>query len=124
MDHTTIRLLRQILDRELALHRELLAMARLRHILLRQGRITDLHVLHPTEATKVAEVRHLEHMRGALAARVHDGGAPRDLTDRSRRIGALIRRIGSVERANRALVARYAVRVASGDRGLAVWMSP
>lgn len=98
-------------------------MARLRHMLLRQGRITDLHALHPVEATKVAEVRHLEHMRGAMAARAHDRGAPRDLADRSRRIAALIRRIGSVERANRALLERHAVRLASGDRGLAVWMS-
>jgi len=122
MDHDTIRL-RQILDRELALHRELLAMARLRHILLRQGRITQLHVLHPPEATKVAEVRHLEQSRTALATRLRDRGTPHDLAEATRRIGALIRRIGAVERANRALLARHAVRVPSGDRGLAVWMS-
>lgn len=115
MDHDTIRL-RQILDRELALHRELLAMARLRHILLRQGRITQLHVLHPPEATKVAEVRHLEQSRTALATRLRDRGTPHDLSEATRRIGA-------VERTNRALLARHAVRVPSGDRGLAVWMS-
>lgn len=122
MDHNTFRLLRQILNRELVLHGDLLAAARLRHLLLRQGRLADLRALDPVEAMKVGEVRHLETMRGTLAARLHDGGAPRDLADTSRRIGALMRRIGTVERANRALLARRAVRV-TGHRGLAVWMS-
>ncbi|GEM_PF-2708689 len=121
MEHNTIRLLRQILDRELVLHRELLAMARLRHILLCQGRIDDLRALYPAEARKVAEVRHLEEMRGTLAPQIHDRVAPPDLAEATRRIGALIRRIGAVERASWALLARHAVRVASADRGLAVW---
>lgn len=123
MEATSIRLARQILDRELVLHRELLRMARLRHMLLRQGRLGEMRALYPVEARKVAEVRHLESMRGALAPRIQHRVTPSDLANATRRIGALIRRIGAVERASWALLARNAVRVSADERGLAVWTS-
>lgn len=64
MEATSIRLSRQILDRELALHRELLGMARLRHMMLRQGRLGEVRALYPAEARRVAEVRVSADERG------------------------------------------------------------
>lgn len=123
MDSTTIRLLRQIIDREIALHRELLASARLRHILLRQGSLAEVHAIYPREAAKVSEIRQLEHMRQALMPEARDEDLPHDLGELAQQMRELIRRIGVVERANWALLARHTVRPGAGTRGVAVWTS-
>lgn len=121
MDSTTVRLLRQIIDREIALHRELLASARMRHILLRAGSLAEVHAMYPKEAAKVSEVRQLERMRQALIPEARGGALPDDLAERAQHIRNLIRRIGVVERANWTVLARQAVRPSAGDRRVAVW---
>jgi hypothetical protein len=100
-----------ILDRELVLHRELLAIARLRHIALRQGRLSALHVLHAAEALRLAELRRLEAL-----AEPHCGAS----RARAPQIASMIRRLGSVERTNRALLLRHVVSCRHLEAGLAV----
>jgi len=109
--------LESILDQELALHRELLAIARLRHIMLRQGRVGALYALRTAEASRVSTLRRLGAARAHLAGR-SDAGERREVTPR---IAATIRRIGAVERANRALLVRHVVRTRRTGDGVAVW---
>ena len=108
-------LLRQILDRELALHRELLAIARLRHIVLRQGRVAGLYALRTAEVSRVCELRGLEAARARLVTE------DREALDAAPRIAATIRRLGAVERANRSLLVRHVVRSRHLSEGVAVW---
>lgn len=108
--------LKQILDRELALHRELLAIARLRHIVLRQGRVAGLYALRSAEVFRVSELRGLEAARARLAPEVTG-----DVLDAAPRIAATIRRLGAVERANRSLLVRHVVRSRHLSEGVAVW---
>lgn len=105
----------QILDRELVLHRELLAIARLRHIALRQGRLAALYPLRTAEGSRVSELRGLEAARPAVGGNRGGETAPR--------IAAMIRRLGSVERANRALLVRHIVRSRHLGEGVAVLMA-
>ncbi|HXF83337.1 MAG TPA: hypothetical protein VNN19_11360 [bacterium] len=100
-----------ILDRELALHRELLAIARLRHIALRQGRFSALYTLRAAEGSRLAELRRLEALAGPQRA------ASRE---RAPQIASMIRRLGTVERANRALLVRHVVSSRHLGAGLAV----
>jgi hypothetical protein len=101
----------QILDRELALHRELLALARLRHIALRQGRLAALCTLRAAEAPRVSELRRLEAARSGL----HGAGG-----EAAAQIAATIRALGSVERANRALLVSHVVRSRHLGEGVAI----
>jgi hypothetical protein len=109
-------LLRQSLDRELALHRELLAIARLRHIVLRQGRVAGLYALRTAEVSRVCELRGLEAARARLVTEANE-----DVLDAAPRIAATIRRLGAVERANRSLLVRHVVRSRHLSEGVAVW---
>lgn len=107
--------LKQILERELALHRELLAIARLRHIMLLQGRLAALYALRAAEEPRVTELRRLEAGR----ARLDGSGA-----EAGPRIAAMIRALGSVERANRLLLVRHIVRSRHIGEGVAVLSAP
>src|SRR3989442_5929918 len=51
--------LRQILERELAIHRELLRLARSRHLLLKQGRFDEAADLAVLEASYIVTLREL-----------------------------------------------------------------
>jgi len=106
-----------ILDQELALHRELLAIARLRHRLLREGRLRGLYALRAAELVRVSALRRLEVARARLA----DAGDAVEVRTITPQITATIRRLGRVERANRALLIRHMVRTRHPDGGVAVW---
>jgi len=92
--------LRRILEREVAVHRELLRLARLRHVLLRQGRFAEAAELAVVEAAHLVTLRNLEAgrvrlgrppVRGPVAART------------AQQIAVMVRGLGAVERANRTL---------------------
>jgi len=112
--------LREVLDQELALHRELLAIARLRHMVLRQGRVAALYALQAAEAARVTKLRRLEAVRKQLA----DAADGQELAAISPRIAETIRRLGAVERANRSLLARHVVRARHLADGVAGWAAP
>lgn len=114
--------IRQLLDREINLHRELLALARLRHCLLRQRRWTEAMRLRWLEETKVSHLRTLEALRSRLAGRfAKQREIATHLASAARRIASLIRQLGAVERATQRLWKRYAVLVHSSMPGVAVW---
>lgn len=113
--------LRALLDREVEVHRDLLTIARTRNLLLRRGRHADLDSLRRDEVTKVDELRQLEQLRVRLADAAHDHPASVDIADTTARIAGLLRQLGAVERANRLLFSRAAVRTASLDGGIGVW---
>lgn len=95
--------LRRILEREVAVHRELLRLARSRHMLLRQGRFEEAADLAVLEAVHVVALRDLEAGRIRLGRpSAEDPVAVRS----ARQIAALVRGLGAVERANRALWAQ------------------
>ncbi len=100
MDAAAARL-RAILQREVVVHRELLRLARSRHILLRQGRFEEAADLAVLEAAYIVTLRDLESRRSTLARQVPD--ADRVTVRSTRQIAALVRGLGAVERANRAL---------------------
>lgn len=100
MDAAAARL-RAILQREVVVHRELLRLARSRHILLRQGRFEEAADLAVLEAAYIVTLRDLEFRRSTLARQVP--GADRVTVRSTRQIAALVRGLGAVERANRGL---------------------
>ena len=100
MDAPAARL-RAILQREVVVHRELLRLARSRHILLHQGRFEEAADLAVLEAAYIVTLRDLEFRRSALARQVP--GADRVTVRSTRQIAALVRGLGAVERANREL---------------------
>ncbi len=93
--------LRQILERELAVHRELLRLARSRHLLLKQGRFDEAADLAVLEAAYVVALRDLEARRRQL--RVTGSADIPDVARFMRQIATLVRGLGAVERANRVL---------------------
>ena len=104
MDAAAARL-RAILQREVVVHRELLRLARSRHILLRQGRFEEAADLAVLEAAYIVTLRDLEFRRSRLARQVP--GADRVTVRSTRQIAALVRGLGAVERANRALWSQH-----------------
>lgn len=116
--------MRDLLEREVELHRDLLALARARHCLLRQGRIAEVPQLVHMEARGISVLRDLEATRTRLARefRNHVGLAD-DLAVSRRRITALVRQLGAVERANRSLWNRYAARL-HAPTGAGIWSMP
>lgn len=100
MDGAAARL-RAILQREVVVHRELLRLARSRHVLLRQGRFKEAADLAVLEAAYIVTLRDLEFRRRTLAGQVP--GADRVTVRSTRQIAALVRGLGAVERANRVL---------------------
>ncbi|MDR7451423.1 MAG: hypothetical protein QN141_03570 [Armatimonadota bacterium] len=105
-----------ILDQELAVHRELLAIARLRHRLLREGRFGGLYALRVAELARLSTLRRLEAARAPLEA-----AETAEVREIAPRIAAIIRQLGRVERANQALLVRHMVRARHPDDGVAVW---
>ncbi len=104
MDEATARL-RAILQREVSVHRELLRLARSRHMLLRQGRFEEAADLAVLEAAFVVTLRDLEARRGRLAGQLP--GADRVIVRSTRKIASLVRGLGAVERANRTLWSQH-----------------
>ena len=96
--------LRQILEHELAVHRELLRLARARHLLLKQGRFDEAADLVVLEAAYIVTLRDLEAQRRQLRHKPSTN-VP-DVARFTRQIGTLLRGLGAVERANRALWAQ------------------
>ncbi len=95
--------LRRILEREVAVHRELLRLARSRNVLLRQGRFEEAADLAVLEAVYIVTLRDLEAGRSRLGSQsTKDPAAARS----TRQIAALVRGLGAVERANRMLWAQ------------------
>lgn len=96
--------IRHILTREVTVHRELLALARAKHCLLRQGRWEDAMRLSSVEASHIMTIRALEARRSRMMAT-----SPEIVTHLSwakRRIAMLLRNLGAVERANLGLWTR------------------
>lgn len=93
--------LRQILEHELAVHRELLRLARARHVLLKQGRFDEAADLVVLEAAYIVTLRDLEARRRQLRHRT--ATKVPDVAAFTRQIATLVRGLGAVERANRAL---------------------
>ena len=91
--------LRQILERELAVHRELLRLARARHLLLKQGRFDEAADLVVLEAAYIVTLRDLEARRRQL--RHKPSTSVPDVAAFTRQIGTVLRGLGAVERANR-----------------------
>lgn len=100
MDEATAQL-QAILQREVAVHRELLRLARSRHMLLRQGRFEEAADLAVLEAAYIVTLRDLESRRGRVAGQLP--GADRVIVRSTRKIASLVRGLGAVERANRTL---------------------
>ena len=96
--------LRQILERELAVHRELLRLARARHLLLKQGRFDEAADLVVLEAAYIVTLRDLEARRRQV--RHKTSTSVPDVAAFTRQIGTVLRGLGAVERANRALWAQ------------------
>src|SRR2546428_703191 len=93
--------LRQILERELAIHRELLRLARSRHLLLKQGRFDEAADLAVLEAAYIVTLRDLESRRRQL--RHKTSTKVPDVATFTWQIATLVRGLGAVERANRTL---------------------
>ena len=92
--------LRRILAQEVAVHRDLLALARTRHLLLKQGRFAEAAELAVREAAYIVTLRELETSRSRLrrTARPHPPQARS-----TRQIASLVRSLAAVERATREL---------------------
>lgn len=113
----TARQVREILATEVAVHRTLLRLARMRHLLLRQGRTAESDDLAMLEAAHIMVLRDLEQRRSHLP----DAGpaGARTTTGARRRIAALVRSLGAVERANALLLNRTTPAVLSALRPVA-----
>lgn len=96
--------IRHILTREVTVHRELLALARTKHCLLRQGRWQEAMRLSSVEASRIITIRALEARRSRLM--VNSPEIVAHLTWARRRIATLVRNLGAVERANLGLWTR------------------
>ncbi len=103
MANTNAEQLRRILARQVVVHRDLLALARARHLLLMQGRFQDAAELAVREAACIVTLRELETARSRLGRQAAQRRAPVRAT---RQIAALVRGLGAVERANRTLWSR------------------
>ncbi|MDR7437646.1 MAG: hypothetical protein QN127_08255 [Armatimonadota bacterium] len=88
--------LRRILEQEVAVHRELVRLARQRHLLLRRGKYAEAADLAVAEAACIVAVRDLERQRSRLAG-VGTGGP--GASRLRREMGALVRLLAEVERA-------------------------
>jgi hypothetical protein len=88
--------LRGILEQEVALHRELVHLARARHLLVCQHRFAEAAEVAVAEAACIVAVRELERRRSRLA-----GGAAHtpEVARLRREIASLVRRLAAVERA-------------------------
>src|SRR5574337_1024439 len=92
--------LRRILAQEVAVHRDLLALARTRHILLKQGRFDEAAELAVREAACIVTLRELETSRSRLRRMATPHRTPARPT---RQIASLVRSLAAVERATRQL---------------------
>lgn len=92
--------LRRILAQEVAIHRDLLALARTRHMLLKQGRFAEAAELTVREAACIVTLRELETSRSRLRRTATSHRAPARST---RQIASLVRSLAAVERATRQL---------------------
>ena len=92
--------LRRILAQEVAIHRDLLALARTRHMLLKQGRFAEAAELTVREAVCIVTLRELETSRSRLRRTATSHRAPARST---RQIASLVRSLAAVERATRQL---------------------
>ncbi len=89
--------LRWILEQEVALHRELVRLAHLRHLLLSQEKCAQAAEVAAAEAACIAAVRDLERSRSRLSG-CAVGGA--EMSRLRRKIGILVRRLAALERAS------------------------
>lgn len=96
--------IRHILSREVTVHRELLALARAKHCLLRLGRWEEAMRLSSVEASHITTIRTLEARRSRLS--VNSPEVVAHLSWARRRIATLVRNLGAVERANLGLWTR------------------
>jgi len=92
--------LRRILAQEVAIHRDLLALARSRHMLLKQGRFAEAAEMAVREAACIVTLRELETSRTRLRRTETPHRAPVRST---RQIASLVRSLAAVERATRQL---------------------
>ena len=92
--------LRRILAQEVAVHRDLLALARTRHMLIKQGRFAEAAESAVREAACIATLRELETSRSRLSRSATPHRAPVRST---RQITSLVRSLAAVERATRQL---------------------
>lgn len=92
--------LRRILAQEVAIHRDLLVLARTRHMLLKQGRVAEAAELTVREAACIVTLRELETSRSRLRRTAASHRAPARST---RQIASLVRSLAAVERATRQL---------------------
>ncbi len=92
--------LRRILAQEVAIHRDLLGLARTRHMLLKQGRFAEAAELAVREAVCIVTLRELETSRSRLRRTAMPHRAPARST---RQIASLVRSLAAVERATRQL---------------------
>lgn len=93
--------LRKILKCEVAVHRELLRLARSRHLLLRQGRFEEAADLAVMEAACIVTLRDLEASRREVTGAASTDA--KDVAKLTRQIATLVRGLGAVERANATL---------------------
>src|SRR5947208_15402112 len=93
--------LRQILERELAVHRELLRLARARPLLLKQGRFDEAADLVVLEAAYIVSLRDLE-ARPRQVRHKTSTSLP-DVAAFTRETGTLLRGPAAVERATRTM---------------------
>lgn len=103
----TARQIREILATEVAVHQTLLRLARTRHLLLRQGRMDEAGELGMLEAAHIMVLCDLEDRRGRFPDSVP--AVAQTAARARRRIAALVRSLGAVERANAALLERTAL---------------
>jgi hypothetical protein len=83
-----------------AVHRDLLALARTRHLLLKQGRFQEAAELALREAACIVTLRELETSRNRLGRTSLQHRVPARST---RQIAALMRSLAAVERSTRQL---------------------
>lgn len=88
------------------MHRDLLALARNRHVLLKQGRFQEAAELAVREAACIVSLRELEMSRSHLRTLPQQ----RIPTRSARQITALVRSLAAVERATRELWTKQASR--------------
>ncbi len=96
--------LRRILAQEVAIHRDLLALARTRHVLVKQGRFAEAAELAVREAACIVTLRELETSRTRFRRTATPHRAPVRST---RQIASLVRSLAAVERATRELVHKH-----------------
>ncbi len=92
--------LRRILTQEVVVHRDLLVLARTRHMLLKQGRFAVAAELAVREAACIVTLRELETLRSRLRRTATPHRTPVRST---RQIASLVRSLAAVERATRQL---------------------